>query len=318
MIQIRFANRTRSSHTRVPAHSPIRARPKKMTPPSIVRTILLAVLLSLLAATSASAQSFFEKLFGFGASKTEEHRQLPPPMPSYRAPIQMPQPRASSSFEDDSTPHVSGTVRTVCVRTCDGYYFPISQSTSGRNLNADNARCKATCGSDARLFYSTNQSEPDIASMIDLTGRRYDAMNTAFAYRKALRPGCSCRPPPWSSAEQQRHFKYKLEEAQQEMMAVAASDVTLDGKPIPLPQTMRAENNDNDTETAEVVAAAQPERSATLQRRQERHNPPSTTARTTPRPQQQDRYSKAGSSTGFGGLFGMGQQQKQVWPGDAR
>jgi hypothetical protein len=35
---------------------------------------------------------------------------------------------------------------------------------------------------------------------MDLTGRAYSALATAFKYRKALVAGCLCRPPPLSAA----------------------------------------------------------------------------------------------------------------------
>ncbi len=307
--------------------------------PPIFRVCILALLLSLPVTASASAESFLEKLFGFGSSK-EEQSQLPPPMPSYRAPIQMPQARAVLRSEAETQPHASGTVRTVCVRTCDGYYFPLSHSTSARNLSADNARCKATCGSDSRLFYSYAKGDPDMAAMIDLTGRRYDALDTAFAYRKVLRPGCTCRPPPWSSSERQRHFKYALEEAQQEMRQLAASDIDLEGKPNAFSQPVRETEDDAD-DANQIVAAsesrhddsliahqvgqariappARRERTAALNQREEGFQPPALRA---PNPAQPAREStsNAGAFTGFGlgSLFGFGQPQKHVWPGDAR
>lgn len=306
--------------------------------PPIIRVCLLALLFTQPAASPANAQSFLEKLFGFGSSK-EPQVQLPPPMPSYRAPIQLRQQRYWSNYETEAASHVSGTVRTVCVRMCDGYYFPLSNSTSARNLNTDNTRCKSTCGSDSRLFYSSANDEPDAASMIDLTGRRYDAMDTAFAYRKALRPGCSCRPPPWSSAERLRHFKYALEEAQQEMTAMAANEMGTDGKLDPILQRARETDGEGNTDLSRVAAAegsgseanvegqheseaalgpaGRPQPPAAPHERDADNSPPRRSTRGEV-PPARARYSKAATPTGLGGLFGFGQQQKYVWPGDVR
>ena len=50
-----------------------------------------------------------------------------------------------------------GTFRTLCVRTCDGYYFPISFSTTSEHFPADAQSCTAMCpGAEARLFYYPN------------------------------------------------------------------------------------------------------------------------------------------------------------------
>lgn len=311
--------------------------------PLICRVCLLAALFSMTVAGPAFAQSFLEKLFGIGTSK-EEHTQLPPPMPSYRAPIHMPQPRVFSRSDAESLPQASGTVRTVCVRTCDGYYFPISNSTSARNLTADNARCKAACGGSSRLFYSSETGEPHMASMVDLSGRRYDELDTAFAYRKALRPGCSCRPPPWSSAERLRHFKYALEEAQREMATVTASDVGFGSEPNSFSHHAGSAGDDAGREI-EVVAADAPARVANSDDQHLVHAPSVTPVRredaASPQPREdqrqavhnprpavapspvsaaRDRYSNADSSPGMGlgSLFGFGKQQKYVWPGDVR
>ena len=51
----------------------------------------------------------------------------------------------------------NGTYRTLCVRTCDGYYFPISFSTTSEYFPADARSCEALCpGTEARLFYYPN------------------------------------------------------------------------------------------------------------------------------------------------------------------
>jgi hypothetical protein len=99
------------------------------------------------------------------------------------------------------------TYRTLCVRLCDGFYFPISGATNGAGLSRDADACSASCGSEARLFYHPNGGG-DVDSMVDLTGIAYSALPNAFKYRKTLVPECRCRPQPWSDAELQRHRAY--------------------------------------------------------------------------------------------------------------
>ncbi len=100
-----------------------------------------------------------------------------------------------------------GAYRTLCVRLCDGYYFPISFSATRNALARDAAKCAASCGSEARLFYHPNPGG-DVDSMIDLSGMAYTQLPTAFKYRKTLASGCACRPQPWTEAELQRHQNY--------------------------------------------------------------------------------------------------------------
>ncbi|MDB5619630.1 DUF2865 domain-containing protein, partial [Tardiphaga sp.] len=54
----------------------------------------------------------------------------------------------------------SGTYRTVCVRTCDGSYFPISFATVQSRFADDERTCKSLCpASDANLFSYRNPGE---------------------------------------------------------------------------------------------------------------------------------------------------------------
>lgn len=102
-----------------------------------------------------------------------------------------------------------GGYRTVCVRTCDGYYWPISANVSKSRFYRDSNICRSSCGSEAKLFYQS-ASSGDAKSLIDLQGRPYSRMQTAFVYRKSLVQGCACKEAPWSQAEMDRHFQYAV------------------------------------------------------------------------------------------------------------
>jgi hypothetical protein len=144
-------------------------------------------------APPAAAQGFFDQLFGSsGPSPTER---------SLRGANRY------QSFGGGPYGQSGLTYRTLCVRLCDGYYFPISFSAPRSALSRDADQCSASCGSEARLFYHPNPGG-DIDTMVDLTGLSYGALPTAFKYRKTLVKGCACRPQPWSEAELQRHRRY--------------------------------------------------------------------------------------------------------------
>jgi hypothetical protein len=40
----------------------------------------------------------------------------------------------------------------MCVRLCDGFYFPVSFSTLGSRFPEDEAKCKDQCAAPAELF----------------------------------------------------------------------------------------------------------------------------------------------------------------------
>jgi hypothetical protein len=86
-----------------------------------------------------------------------------------------------------------GTYRTLCVRTCDGYYFPISFATLPGKFSADAAACQQMCpGTEAALYVHRNPGE-DTEAMVSLDGQAYTALPTAFRYRQQYDVACTCR-----------------------------------------------------------------------------------------------------------------------------
>jgi hypothetical protein len=99
----------------------------------------------------------------------------------------------------------AGTYRTVCVRTCDGFYFPISYSTVSARFTADAQACQRLCpGAEVSLYTYRNPGE-SIQQAVSINGAPYTALPNAFRYRKELVAGCSCRRPGESWAEALRN-----------------------------------------------------------------------------------------------------------------
>jgi Protein of unknown function (DUF2865) len=96
----------------------------------------------------------------------------------------------------------SGTYRTVCVRTCDGFYFPISFATSPAKFPDDEKTCKNLCpAAEATLFSYRNPGE-DISSAVSISGQPYPSSPNAFKYRTEFNPSCACKAAgqTWSDA----------------------------------------------------------------------------------------------------------------------
>ena len=86
----------------------------------------------------------------------------------------------------------SGTYTTLCVRACDGYYYPISFATTPARFADDEAACKATCpASDASLY--VRRTTEDIRTATSISGRPYTELPNAFRYRQQFDNSCSCR-----------------------------------------------------------------------------------------------------------------------------
>jgi len=87
----------------------------------------------------------------------------------------------------------SGTFRTVCVRSCDGFYFPISFATVPARFPDDERTCRALCpAAEANLFTYRNPGE-DISSAVSINGQAYSSIPNAFHYRQEFSPSCSCK-----------------------------------------------------------------------------------------------------------------------------
>jgi len=88
----------------------------------------------------------------------------------------------------------SGTYRTLCVRTCDGYYFPISFSTTKKRFQSDAEQCAQMCpGTETALFYHPMPGGDAETSISYRTGNEYSSLQNAFSYRKNVNTECSCR-----------------------------------------------------------------------------------------------------------------------------
>jgi len=96
---------------------------------------------------------------------------------------------------------MGGTFRTVCVRTCDGFYFPISYSTSPDRFGEDEQACQRMCPASEVSLYTYHNPGEEMAQAVSLNGRLYTELPTAFQYRKAMDPSCSCRRPGESWAQ---------------------------------------------------------------------------------------------------------------------
>jgi hypothetical protein len=96
---------------------------------------------------------------------------------------------------------MGGTFRTICVRTCDGFYFPISFATSSDRFRDDEQTCQRMCPAAEVSLYTYHNPGEEVTQAVSLNGRLYSELPTAFNYRKALNPACSCRRPGESWAE---------------------------------------------------------------------------------------------------------------------
>lgn len=90
----------------------------------------------------------------------------------------------------------AGPLRTMCVSTCDGSFFPISSGTSPINFQRDAAQCSQMCpGAQTELFYHSLMTQESADMVSAATGEPYRSLPKAFSYLNRS-PGekseCSC------------------------------------------------------------------------------------------------------------------------------
>ncbi|MGE0701849.1 MAG: DUF2865 domain-containing protein [Hyphomicrobiaceae bacterium] len=85
------------------------------------------------------------------------------------------------------------TYRTVCVRLCDGYYFPISFSTLESHFSRDLEACQSKCAAPVELYFHQNPGGAMEQAMSMSDRKPYTSLKSAFRYRKEFVQGCSCK-----------------------------------------------------------------------------------------------------------------------------
>lgn len=175
----------------------------------ITRSVVLAAAAFAALTTAfepAAAENFLQRLFGLGRAREPESRPLPPPTYGFGYDEQ--------HYGDGAWQEDYASYRTLCVRTCDGFYFPIGDGVRRERLYADARACTQRCDGEARLYYyPTNGGS--VETMVDMAGKPYASLPTAFLYRKSLVEGCTCKPAPWSAEAAARHQGYAAEASEQ-------------------------------------------------------------------------------------------------------
>lgn len=135
-------------------------------------------------ASCRGPRNFFEQLFGGSSSDetTNEPIEAEPAAP----PTEPAGPTAGS--------------KAVCVKTCDGGFFPISYTASHADFQELQAQCSALCPNVQTELY-TYPGSGDIDQSVSADGKPYSALPKADAFRKAYDPACTCKPPHQSWAE---------------------------------------------------------------------------------------------------------------------
>lgn len=81
--------------------------------------------------------------------------------------------------------------RPVCVRLCDGFFFPLPSSAASA-ADAEGV-CRALCPAANVALYFLPANSERIEDAANARGEPYAALPTALRYRSAAAPACGCR-----------------------------------------------------------------------------------------------------------------------------
>jgi hypothetical protein len=163
-----------------------------------------------------------QQLQGSGSDREEQRRGITIALaqndcgPQYRAAAAAPA-RSRGLFESlfgtpeegtgtpSEAPQAGGTFSTVCVRTCDGFYFPVSYATVPGKFADDERACHRMCPAAEVSLYSYRNPGENMSRAVSIAGKPYSELPNAFRYRQELNPACSCKRAneSWAEALQQ-------------------------------------------------------------------------------------------------------------------
>lgn len=139
-------------------------------------------------------KNILEELFGSAAPVRQE--RLPPPAPS-REDVRDPFDdfRSNTDVPDEQPEEKPrGGSLAICVRQCDGGFFPVSYSARNSNLEHLNDLCRALCpNTEARLY--TKSPWRDVDTAVSMDGESYADHPNALKFQKQRIAGCGCMPP---------------------------------------------------------------------------------------------------------------------------
>lgn len=144
----------------------------------LARAAVLGGLALAFTAPAASAQGFFDNLFGRRANPA-------PSANAYADPFSQWNPFSQRPAETPRPDGIEGAGSTAfCVRLCDGRFFPVQRQSNVTPAQTCSAFCPA---SQTRIYNGSG-----IEHAVGPDGRPYRELASAFVYREKIVAGCTC------------------------------------------------------------------------------------------------------------------------------
>lgn len=154
----------------------------------MTRLIAATVAILVAAPDTSAAEDVIRSVFGLLGAAMRVDRYAAPAAPDGRlayaaAPLQLPM----DISPPPSAPLGAAGNTSFCVRLCDGRYFPLSGPAASSPASAA-SMCTAMCPASKTAVYRGGRIEDATAN----SGGRYGDLRSAFVYRQAIVPGCTC------------------------------------------------------------------------------------------------------------------------------
>lgn len=186
-------------------------------------------------------RGFFETIFGLEPRRPPEIDSTLPELD----PDQLP---------TEDRPRQGGPY-TVCVRSCDGYFFPLANSPNGRE--GQDEMCQALCpGTETTAFGMSNGG--DIQNAVQRsTGTPYASLPNAGKYTRSFDAACTCKARGESWAQVLRNAEDLLEKRKGDIIVTEQRSLEM-SRPKPDPKADPKADAKRKGQTAPAPAAADP------------------------------------------------------------
>jgi len=183
---------------------------------------------------SAEPRGFFESIFG-------------PPRGQEIAPQGQP------IIADEGRPALGGG-RLICVKTCDGSFFPLTTPPGGQQ-SADEM-CQALCPGTETTAYAYPGGDDGLTRAVSLSSNRpYTSLANAFKFRKTFDESCACKKPDESWAVVLRKAESMLAQRKGDVIVTAEKAEEL-SRPKAAQARKAADKKVDEEEKAQAESAA--------------------------------------------------------------
>ncbi len=167
-------------------------------------------------------RGFLEELFGIPPEESPGGLRGPP--------VEEPRPGEGDEIGVEDNRARGGSMA-VCVRSCDGGFFPLNFSARRANLDDLAQLCRALCpNTDVTLYTKTPYS--DISTAISIEGEAYSDHPNALKFQTSYDASCGCKPPGKSWVETLEEAERILAESYSKDAVVSAEQAEQLSRPV--------------------------------------------------------------------------------------